>query len=75
MQEQQDEDTIEITNVEMQIGIPSMLPTLDFDIFPLDIEGRYFRDARKEACDKFLEDESFVKSPTFFQMMWKVKID
>lgn len=59
----------------MQIGIPPVPPTLELDITPVDIQGRAFKDARKEACEKFIEDEAFVKSETFLQMMWKVKID
>lgn len=75
IEEPHDVDNVEITNAEMQNGIPPVAPTLEFDITPLDIQGRAFRDARKEACEKFLEDEAFVRSPTFLQMMWKVKVD
>lgn len=65
MEEQQVEDTIEITNAEMQIGIPPMPPTPELYITPLDIQGTNLRDVREKACDKFLEDEAFVKSLDF----------
>lgn len=58
----------------MQIGIPPVPPTLELDLTPLDIQSRTFRDARKEACDRFLEDEAFVRSLTFLQLVWKMKI-
>lgn len=48
---------------------------LELDLTPLDIQGRSFRDARKEACDKLIEDEAFVQSQAFLQLVWKMKID
>lgn len=75
MEEQWEEDIIEITYAETQIGIPPMPPTLELDLTPLDIQGRAFRDARKEACDKFLEDEAFIRSLTFLKFVWKTKIE
>lgn len=70
-----EEDTFVATSVEMQIGIPLFSPNLELDLTPLDIQGKAFRDARKEACDKFLEDDTFVRSLTFFQLVWKMKIE
>lgn len=59
----------------MQIGIPPMPPTLELDLTPLDVQGRAFRDARNDSCHKFIEDEAFVKSSIFLQLVWKTKIN
>lgn len=65
VEEQMEDDMLVATSVEMQIGIPPSPPNLEMDLTPLDIRGRAFRDARKEACDKFLEDDTFVRSLAF----------
>lgn len=41
----------------------------------MDIQGKAFKDARKEACDKFLEDDSFVSSSANLQLVWKMNIE
>lgn len=53
----------------MQMGIPVLPPNLELDLIPLDIQGKAFKDARKEACDNFLEDHAFIKSPAFLQLV------
>lgn len=73
-EEQIEEDILVATSAEMQIDIPPLAPILELDLTPLDIQGRAFRDARKEACNKFLEDDTFMRSPTFLQLVWKIKI-
>lgn len=63
------------TNAEMQLCVPPLPPNLELDLTPLVLQGKDFRDARKEAYDKFLEDDTFVRSPTFLQLVWKMKIE
>lgn len=74
-EEKMEEDMFVATSVEMQIGIPLLPPNLELDLTPLDIQVKAFRDARKKVCDKFLEDDTFVRSPAFLQSIWKMKIE
>lgn len=74
-QETEKENEIILTNEELQVGIPSPSRSLDWDLSLLDIQGNAIQDTRKEACDKFIEDEAFVQSQAFLQLVWKMKID
>lgn len=64
-QEKVEEDMFIATNTKMQLSVPPLPPNLELDLTPLNIQGKAFRDARKKACDKFLEHDTFVRSPTF----------
>lgn len=42
------------TSAEMKLGVPLLPSNLELDLTPLDIQGKAFKDARNEVCDKFL---------------------
>ena len=68
-------DEIIVTDQDMQVGMPSPPRPIELILSDLDMKGKSVQDTRMEACKEFLDDNAFVKTHVFLQLVWRMKFE
>ena len=55
--------------------MPSPPRPAELVLSDLDMKGKSVQDARMEACKEFLDDNTFVKTLVFLQLVWRMKFE
>ena len=68
------EGDIVVTTSDMERGVPKDLPMSSFDLTIADYKGKEIDPIIGQVSQKFIDDESLVRSRAFAQFLWRRNI-
>ena len=68
------EGDIVVTSIDLERGVPQEPPMPSLDLIVADYKGKEIDPIIAQASQKFIDDESFVKSRAFAQFLWRKNI-